>query len=57
MDPLLTLDEVAQALKVSKNTIYQWRKTGRGPVGIRVGKYVRYRPEAVSAWLDEQAGI
>ncbi|SFJ41322.1 DNA binding domain-containing protein, excisionase family [Amycolatopsis sacchari] len=51
---LLTIDDLADYLGVPKGTLYQWRTKGYGPAGIRVGKYVRYRPDDVDAWLDGQ---
>ena len=35
-------------------TIYHWRRNDYGPQGRRVGRYLRYRPEEVRAWFDEQ---
>lgn len=35
-------------------TVYHWRRSGYGPKGARVGRYLRYRPEDVRGWLDEQ---
>lgn len=52
---LWTVQEVAAFLAVPKQTIYDWRTRGYGPKGLRVGKYVRFRPEDVTAWLDEQS--
>lgn len=52
---LLSVDDLADYLSVSKHTVYQWRKTGKGPIGHRVGKYVRYKPVDVDTWLDGQA--
>jgi excisionase family DNA binding protein len=34
---------------------YRWRHNGDGPAGYRVGRRVRYRREAVEAWLEQQA--
>jgi excisionase family DNA binding protein len=51
---LLTIDDLSDYLGVPKGTLYQWRSKGYGPSGIRMGKYVRYRPEDVDAWLDQQ---
>lgn len=53
---LLSIEDVAEFLGVPVNTLYTWRKTGKGPAGFRVGKYVRYRPDDVDAWITEQAG-
>jgi excisionase family DNA binding protein len=46
--------DVAAFLGVPVMTIYHWRHNGYGPHGTRVGRYVRYRPEEVRAWFDEQ---
>lgn len=35
-------------------TIYHWRRTGYGPRGTRVGRYVRCRESEIERWLDEQ---
>lgn len=53
--PLWTLQTLAEFLGVPEETLYAWRKRGTGPKGIRVGRYVRYTPEAVKQWLDELA--
>ncbi|MEU0532981.1 MULTISPECIES: helix-turn-helix transcriptional regulator [Amycolatopsis] len=54
-DRLLSIEDLSAYLQVPVNTLYQWRKTGKGPAGFRVGKYVRYRPTDVDAWIDGQA--
>ena len=33
-------------------TLYDWRHKGCGPLGMRVGRYVRYRRSDVDAWLE-----
>jgi excisionase family DNA binding protein len=48
------IKELADYLGVPEQTIYQWRTKGYGPVGHRIGKYVRFRPEDVERWVDEQ---
>ncbi|MEO3973923.1 helix-turn-helix domain-containing protein [Streptomyces sp. CAU 1734] len=40
----------------SVETIYQWRRRGCGPRGFRVGRYVRFDPEDVRAWVESQMG-
>lgn len=52
---LLSVDEVAEWLGIPKATIYQWRQKGYGPAGIAVGRYVRFEPGAVEAFLRAQA--
>jgi excisionase family DNA binding protein len=51
-DELLSPDDLAALLKVPVKTVYNWRSEGKGPKGIKVGKYVRFRRSDVEAWLD-----
>jgi excisionase family DNA binding protein len=51
---LLTVADLADYLRVSVNTIYQWNYKGTGPKPIPVGKYVRYRRTDVERWLADQ---
>lgn len=51
---LWSVQDVATYLGVPVMTVYHWRRIGYGPEGGRVGRYVRYRPEDVRAWFDEQ---
>jgi excisionase family DNA binding protein len=52
---LLSADEVAEVLGVPVSTLYQWRYKGVGPVGLRVGRHLRYRAADVSEWIDRRA--
>lgn len=52
--PLWTVKELAQFLQIPRDTLYQWRQRGEGPLAVRLGKHLRYRPEAVQAWLKSQ---
>src|SRR5215217_2669550 len=51
---LMSLTEVSEMLSIPVHTLYRWRHKGDGPVGYRVGRHVRYRREAVEAWLEQQ---
>jgi excisionase family DNA binding protein len=51
MNGLWGVKEVAEYLGVPVQTVYQWRTKDYGPPGVRVGRYVRYRPEDVRAWV------
>lgn len=51
--PLWTVQDVADYLRVPAQTLYSWRAKGTGPRARRVGKYLRYRPDDVIAWLDD----
>jgi excisionase family DNA binding protein len=52
--PLLSVQELADYLKVSVQTVYGWRKRGTGPQGVRVGGHVRYLMSDVMDWINEQ---
>ncbi|HZQ80071.1 MAG TPA: helix-turn-helix domain-containing protein [Acidimicrobiia bacterium] len=51
---LLRVEEVAEILSVPVKTLYQWRYKGTGPVGVRVGRHLRYRVADVEAWVEER---
>lgn len=51
---LLSVDEVAEVLGVPVRTLYQWRYKGFGPLGLRVGRHLRYRAADVSEWIDRR---
>ena len=55
-EPLLTVEELAEVLKVKKSWIYRHTKeTGPGTLPrVPVGKYRRFRLSEVMAWLEEQ---
>ena len=53
-DRLLTADDLANFLGVPIKTLYAWRYHGEGPVGFRVGRYIRYRRTDVEAWIERQ---
>jgi predicted DNA-binding transcriptional regulator AlpA len=53
-DRYLTPPEIAALFDVPLETVYQWRKKRTGPPGFRVGKHLRYDPEAVRAWTHER---
>lgn len=48
----LSVDELAQYLQLSKETIYHWRLEGTGPKATKLGKHLRYSRENVQAWLQ-----
>jgi excisionase family DNA binding protein len=54
LDPLLSIDELADYLGVPIKTIYEWRQTGRGPVGIRMGRHLKFAVSDVRAWIEHQ---
>ncbi|WBB73415.1 helix-turn-helix domain-containing protein [Micromonospora sp. WMMD1128] len=54
-DELWTVRDVSTYLRVPQETLYRWRKVKYGPPAARVGRHLRYEPEAVRAWVREQA--
>jgi excisionase family DNA binding protein len=47
----LTSEELADRLRVSRQTLAEWRRDKRGPAYIADGgKFVRYRLTEVEAW-------
>jgi len=55
MTKLMTIHDLSDYLGIPVNTLYQWRTKHYGPRGVRMGKYVRYRPQDVETWLNDQA--
>jgi excisionase family DNA binding protein len=49
-------EDVSAYLGVPVPTLYQWRRKGYGPAARRVGKHLRWNPDAVRAWFDAQDG-
>ena len=49
----LIYPEIAELLRVSERTVRTWVQAEGLPC-VRVGRAVRFRPEAVSAWLAER---
>jgi excisionase family DNA binding protein len=53
-DRTWTPEDVSLFLGVPVATLYQWRHKGIGPKSHRVGRHLRYKPDDVRAWLEEQ---
>jgi excisionase family DNA binding protein len=53
MHEFLTIDEMANRLKVKKSWLYQFtRQKGEGAIPhLRVGKYLRFEEAKVLAWI------
>jgi predicted DNA-binding transcriptional regulator AlpA len=52
---LLSIQQVADIVRVPVATLRYWRHLGAGPRSFRIGRSVRYWRTAVFAWLDDQA--
>ncbi|MBI0300212.1 helix-turn-helix domain-containing protein [Streptomyces sp. PRKS01-29] len=54
-DQYLTPEDLVILFRLpSVETVYQWRRKGVGPRSFRVGRYVRFDPEVVRAWVESQ---
>ena len=51
---LIDGEAVSAWIGIPAGTLAQWRYLGKGPEFIKAGRHVRYRPEAVEAWLKAQ---
>jgi len=49
-DPLLTADEVAGLMRVTRAWVYAATRSNLLP-HLRLGRYVRYRRSAIVAWM------
>lgn len=52
MEKLLTIEEVAEALGVSKSTVKTWASRRIIPV-IKMGRLSRVSPEALREWMEQ----
>ncbi|MCZ8283538.1 helix-turn-helix domain-containing protein [Aquidulcibacter sp.] len=54
-DTLLTVEDAASHLKISKHTLNRWRVTGEGPPFIKYGpRLIRYLVTALDEWAQER---
>lgn len=51
-----TVSDAAQAVNVSRPTIYRWMHLDGFPVA-RIGGCTRIPAEAFKRWIDEKAGV
>lgn len=55
LTPLLTVPEVADALRVPVSTIRYWRTLGQGPKLIKVGRRLACRKDDLEAFIERLA--
>ncbi len=56
MEKLMTLEEVADYLRLSKDTVYRMANTGKIPAS-KVGNQWRFRKEDVDQWLEKNKNV
>ena len=54
MRRLLDIDDLVELFGVPKGSIYSWQTKNYGPPAIKVGKHLRWDPDDVEKWKDEQ---
>jgi predicted DNA-binding transcriptional regulator AlpA len=47
--------EAAEELNLSRYTLRIWRSQGRGPEYVKLGRVVRYKPEALREYLETRS--
>lgn len=52
MNELLTIKEMSKKLKVSRQTIYEWRK--KGMPYKTIGAVIRFDINEVADWIEKQ---
>jgi excisionase family DNA binding protein len=50
---LMSVQELSAYLSVPEASVYAWRYRGTGPTAVKVGRYLRYRPQDVEDWLQK----
>jgi excisionase family DNA binding protein len=51
LEPLLSIETLAEYVGVPVVTIYRWRTEGKGPRAMRIGKHLKFALSDVQAWL------
>ncbi len=52
---LLTEQQVAERLNCTKSALRRWRREGRGPRFVKIGRLVRYRQADVEDFIERSA--
>lgn len=53
-DALMTRDDLARYLAVTRKTVERWSRAGIGPQEIRIRGVIRYRRADVEEWITRQ---
>lgn len=52
LEPLLSIETLAEYVGVPVVTIYRWRTEGKGPCAVRIGRHLKFALSDVQAWLE-----
>ncbi len=50
----LNTAEAAETLRLGVATLHRWRKAGKGPPYVEMGRKVYYRPADLDRWVEDQ---
>ena len=53
---LMTIEDLADYLKVTRRTIYEWLRRNKIPALKLVGQW-RFKKDKIDAWLEEQSRL
>lgn len=53
LEELMTIEELAEYLRVKKRTVYDWLRKGKIPAVKAVGQW-RFRKKKIEDWLESQ---
>ncbi len=53
---LMTIEDLADYLKVTRRTIYEWLKGNKIPAIKLVGQW-RFKKDRIDAWLDNRSTL
>lgn len=53
---LMTIEDLASYLRVSRRTIYEWLKSNKIPAFKLIGQW-RFKKEKIDAWLENQSKL
>lgn len=53
---LMTIEDLAAYLKVSRRTIYEWLKSNKIPALKLVGQW-RFKKDKIDEWLDRKSQL
>ena len=51
-DALMTIEELAAYLKLSKSSLYQFARAGKVP-GVKIGQQWRFHKDVIDAWVRD----
>ena len=49
--PLLSANDLARRLNVSRRSIWRWRSAGKLPAPVVVGRLIRWRRDEIERWI------